>query len=59
VDVNVVGKAATWILYAAIGFRIVSHDATSWPLDLFWAGVGLALLAALLYVRTAMRELRR
>ena len=38
VDVNAVGKAATWILYLAIGCRIVTHDATSWPLDLFWAG---------------------
>ena len=59
VDVNVVGKAATWILYLAIGCRIVTHDATSWPLDLFWSGIGLALLAALLYVRTAAEALRR
>ena len=59
VDVNAVGKAATWILYLAIGCRIVTHDATSWPLDLFWAGVGLALVAALLYVRTAGKELQR
>ncbi len=59
VDVNVVGKAATWILYLAIGCRIVTHDATSWPLDLFWSGIGLALVAALLYVRTAAEALRR
>ena len=25
-EVNIVGKAATWVLYAAIGFRIVTHD---------------------------------
>ncbi len=59
IDVNVVGKAATWVLYAAIGFRIVTHDATRWPVDLFWAGVALAVVAAMFYVRRAWRELRR
>jgi CDP-diacylglycerol--glycerol-3-phosphate 3-phosphatidyltransferase len=58
-DVNLVGKAATWVLYAAIGFRIVTHDATAWPLDLFWAGLGLAVVAAMFYVRAAWGELRR
>jgi CDP-diacylglycerol--glycerol-3-phosphate 3-phosphatidyltransferase len=58
-DVNVVGKAATWVLYAAIGFRIVTHDSTSWPLWLFWIGVVGAVVAALFYVRDARRELRR
>lgn len=58
-DVNTLGKAATWILYAAIAFRIVTRRSTEWPLDLFWAGVGLALLAAMFYVRSAWRELRR
>jgi len=59
IDVNAIGKGATWILYAAIGFRIVTHDATSWPLWLFWVGLGGALLAALFYVRAAGKELRR
>ena len=59
VDVNVVGKAATWVLYTAIFFRIVTHRSTSWPLDLFWAGLALALLAGVLYVVTAWREVRR
>jgi CDP-diacylglycerol--glycerol-3-phosphate 3-phosphatidyltransferase len=58
-DVNIVGKAATWILYAAIGFRIVTHDATQWPLWLFWTGLGLALVATVLYARDAWKELRR
>jgi CDP-diacylglycerol--glycerol-3-phosphate 3-phosphatidyltransferase len=58
-DVNIAGKAATWLLYAAIGFRIVTHDATQWPLWLFWTGLGLALVAAVMYVRDAWRELRR
>jgi len=59
VEVNVVGKAATWILYAAIFFRIVIEPATRWPLHLFWAGLALALVAGVLYIRTARRELRR
>jgi CDP-diacylglycerol--glycerol-3-phosphate 3-phosphatidyltransferase len=59
VDVNAVGKAATWVLYAAIGFRIVTSDSTAWPLYLFWVGLGLALVATMFYVRTAWEELHR
>jgi CDP-diacylglycerol--glycerol-3-phosphate 3-phosphatidyltransferase len=59
VEVNTLGKAATWILYAAIFFRIVTHPSTQWPLVLFWVGLGLALVAGVFYVRTARRELRR
>jgi len=58
-DVNLLGKAATWLLYAAIGFRIVTHDATLWPLWLFWIGLGGAVAAAMLYVREAWRVLKR
>jgi CDP-diacylglycerol--glycerol-3-phosphate 3-phosphatidyltransferase len=58
VEVNTVGKAATWILYAAIFFRIVIDSATRWPLYLFWAGLALAVVAAVFYIRTARRELR-
>src|SRR5690349_24900901 len=28
IEVNIVGKAATWVLYAGVGFRIVTHDST-------------------------------
>jgi CDP-diacylglycerol--glycerol-3-phosphate 3-phosphatidyltransferase len=59
IDVNVLGKAATWVLYAAIFFRIVTHKATDWPVDLFWAGIALALVAGVFYVVTAWREVRR
>jgi CDP-diacylglycerol--glycerol-3-phosphate 3-phosphatidyltransferase len=58
-DVNVLGKAATWLLYAGVAFRIVTHDHTSWPLWLFWIGLGTAVAAGVLYVRDAWRELRR
>ena len=59
IEVNAVGKAATWILYAAIFFRIVTEPATQWPLVLFWIGLGLALAAVVFYIGTARRELRR
>jgi CDP-diacylglycerol--glycerol-3-phosphate 3-phosphatidyltransferase len=59
VEVNAVGKAATWILYAAIFLRIVTQPSTQWPLVLFWVGLGLALVAGMFYMRTARRELRR
>jgi CDP-diacylglycerol--glycerol-3-phosphate 3-phosphatidyltransferase len=58
-DVNLLGKTATWLLYAGIGFRIVTHDPTSWPLWIFWIGLGGAVAAALVYVRDAWKALRR
>jgi CDP-diacylglycerol--glycerol-3-phosphate 3-phosphatidyltransferase len=58
-DVNLLGKAATWLLYLAIGCRIVTHDHTSWPLWLFWFGLAAAVIAAMFYVRDGWRELRR
>jgi CDP-diacylglycerol--glycerol-3-phosphate 3-phosphatidyltransferase len=57
-DVNMLGKGATWLLYTAIGFRIAMHDATSWPLWLFWIGLGVAVAAAMFYVRDARRVLQ-
>jgi len=59
VEVNTVGKAATWVLYAAIFFRIVIDPATKWPLYLFWVGIVLAVIAGVFYIQTARRELRR
>lgn len=59
VEVNLVGKSATWVLYFAIVCRIVLARATQWPVDVFWAGVGLALLAGVLYIRTAWGEVGR
>jgi CDP-diacylglycerol--glycerol-3-phosphate 3-phosphatidyltransferase len=59
VEVNTVGKAATWVLYAAIGFRIVTQPSTQWPLVLFWIGIALAVTAAVFYLRDAWGEVRR
>jgi CDP-diacylglycerol--glycerol-3-phosphate 3-phosphatidyltransferase len=57
-DVNVIGKAATWVLYAGIGFLIVTDPSTRWPYWVFWSGLVLALIAAVLYAIGAWRELR-
>jgi CDP-diacylglycerol--glycerol-3-phosphate 3-phosphatidyltransferase len=58
-DVNVIGKAATWILYFGIGFLLVTHRSTHWPYWVFWTGLALALVAGALYAFSAWREVRR
>jgi CDP-diacylglycerol--glycerol-3-phosphate 3-phosphatidyltransferase len=57
-SVSFLGKAATWVLYAAVGFVLVTHDGTSWPLWVFWIGLGMAVGAAVLYVGSAWRAIR-
>jgi cardiolipin synthase (CMP-forming) len=57
-EVNLLGKAATWLLYAALALTMVTRDGTDWPLWLFWGGVALALIAAAQYVAKARREVR-
>jgi CDP-diacylglycerol--glycerol-3-phosphate 3-phosphatidyltransferase len=55
-QVNLVGKTATWLLYASLGFVMVTHDGTSWPLWVFWAGFALALVSLGEYALKARRE---
>jgi CDP-diacylglycerol--glycerol-3-phosphate 3-phosphatidyltransferase len=57
-SVSFLGKLATWVLYAGIAFVIVTHDGTRWPLWIFWAGIGLAVAAAVAYGASAYRQLR-
>ncbi len=57
-EVNLLGKAATWLLYAALTATLATPPETEWPLWLFWAGVGTALVAAVEYVLKARREVR-
>jgi CDP-diacylglycerol--glycerol-3-phosphate 3-phosphatidyltransferase len=59
VNVNFLGKAATWLLYAGIGFLIVTHRSTDWPYWIFWTGLVLAVVAGLMYGLTAWREGKR
>jgi CDP-diacylglycerol--glycerol-3-phosphate 3-phosphatidyltransferase len=58
-SVSTLGKASTWVLYAAIIGVIASDKGTEWPLWLFWIGVGLAVLAAVFYVVGALRTVER
>jgi CDP-diacylglycerol--glycerol-3-phosphate 3-phosphatidyltransferase len=58
-SVSTLGKASTWVLYAAITGVIASDEGTAWPLWLFWVGVGLAVLAALFYIAQALRAVER
>ena len=57
-NVNLAGKAATWLLYASLAFVMVTSEGTDWPLWIFWAGVALAAAALLGYVGKARREVR-
>jgi CDP-diacylglycerol--glycerol-3-phosphate 3-phosphatidyltransferase len=58
-NVNFLGKAATWLLYASLAFVMVTEDGTRWPLWIFWTGVALALAAGALYLRSAWKVMRR
>ena len=58
-QVNLLGKAATWLLYAGIGFLIVTHRSTHWPYWIFWTGLALAVAAGAAYAVTAWREVRQ
>jgi CDP-diacylglycerol--glycerol-3-phosphate 3-phosphatidyltransferase len=58
-SVSLLGKASTWLLYAGIIGLIASDEGTDWPLWLFWAGVVLAVLAAVFYVLRAARTVWR
>jgi CDP-diacylglycerol--glycerol-3-phosphate 3-phosphatidyltransferase len=58
-NVNLAGKVATWLLYAALAFLLVTHEGDAWPLWIFWVGVGFAVVAAADYVATAWKEIRR
>jgi CDP-diacylglycerol--glycerol-3-phosphate 3-phosphatidyltransferase len=55
-EVNFLGKLATWVLYASLALMMVTHKGTNWPLWLFWTGVAVALVAAGQYVLKARRE---
>jgi CDP-diacylglycerol--glycerol-3-phosphate 3-phosphatidyltransferase len=55
-EVNFLGKVATWILFAALAFTMVTREGTDWPLWLFWIGVAVALAAGAQYLLKARRE---
>jgi CDP-diacylglycerol--glycerol-3-phosphate 3-phosphatidyltransferase len=55
-QVNLLGKAATWLLYASLGFVMVTRDGTMWPIAIFWAGLVLAFVSLAEYAIKAKRE---
>ena len=58
-SVNFLGKVATWFLYAALGFMMVTREGDAWPLWIFWTGLVLALAAGALYLLSALRMVRQ
>lgn len=57
-DVTQLGKLATWILYAALGFVLVTPEGTTWALALLWLGIALALAAGVQYALQALAVMR-
>jgi CDP-diacylglycerol--glycerol-3-phosphate 3-phosphatidyltransferase len=55
-QVNLLGKSATWLLYASLGFMMVTRDGTTWPLVIFWVGLALAFVSFAEYAIKAKRE---
>jgi CDP-diacylglycerol--glycerol-3-phosphate 3-phosphatidyltransferase len=57
ISVSFLGKAATWVLYAALALMLATVEGTAFPFVLFWIGLGLALVAGAAYVVSALRRL--
>jgi CDP-diacylglycerol---glycerol-3-phosphate 3-phosphatidyltransferase len=57
-EVTFLGKAATWVLYAALVAVLVTHDGADWPLVLFWTGLGIAAVAGADYILKVARAVR-
>jgi CDP-diacylglycerol--glycerol-3-phosphate 3-phosphatidyltransferase len=57
-SVSFLGKAATWVLYAGVGFVLVTNPSRDWPLWVFWIGLGMAVGAGVLYIGSAWRAIR-
>jgi CDP-diacylglycerol--glycerol-3-phosphate 3-phosphatidyltransferase len=55
-QVNLMGKAATWLLYLSVGCVMVTHQGARWPLWIFWAGFALAVSSLLAYGAKFRRE---
>ncbi len=56
-EVTFLGKLATWVLYAALGFLLVTDEGTAWPLVILWIGIALALVAGVQYFVQARASL--
>lgn len=57
-SVSILGKLATWILYASLAFVLATQEGTRWPIWMFWIGFGIAVAAGVLYLASAWRQVR-
>jgi CDP-diacylglycerol--glycerol-3-phosphate 3-phosphatidyltransferase len=55
-EVTFLGKAATWVIYAALGLVLVTPEGTTWPVVLLWIGIALSLGAGAQYALRAWRH---
>jgi len=58
-EVTFLGKLATWVLYAALAFVLVTAEGTDWPIVILWIGVALSLGAGVQYGLGAWRHTHR
>jgi CDP-diacylglycerol--glycerol-3-phosphate 3-phosphatidyltransferase len=58
VEVTMLGKAATWVLYLGVSMVIVTDRGTDWPVWIFWIGIALSVAAAVHYVARARRTVQ-
>jgi CDP-diacylglycerol--glycerol-3-phosphate 3-phosphatidyltransferase len=58
-DITFLGKLATWVLYAALAFLLVTEEGTTWPHVLLWIGIALAVAAGAQYVLRARAVIDR
>jgi phosphatidylglycerophosphate synthase len=56
-EVTRLGRTATWVLYASLGFVLVTEEGTTWPLVLLWIGIALSLGAGAQYALRAWRKM--
>ena len=55
-EVSLAGKAATWLLYVALGLAMATHKGDDWPLWIFWTGLAVAAAAFVQYAVKARKE---
>ena len=58
-EVTFLGKLATWVLYAALCFLLVTEEGTAWPRVILWIGIALALGAGVQYLLRGREALFR
>ena len=55
-EVTMLGKTATWVIYAALALVLVTPEGTTWPIVLLWIGIALSLAAGVQYGLRAWRH---